>query len=580
MALTQSLSEVQLKQNIDALMKAGKNKDVVQSYVDNYAKSADGLYVLKTAQAAQPVKNEAVAKPMQTDSKPIVEKVIEDGIPAISAPFKSDPNKDSTTVTALKTAGNLPTDLVNVATGALNFLNPIKNIKDIVNHVGETYKQIQDYSKKTGENPFSILGKSLVATTSTGKIDPTTGKQGVTSDLAANALKMILPQFVQDISKGDFVSATKHIVEQPAENIAPLILLGKGLSEKIGAGAQFDSAMSKIASPVTKGIPKAIDLITPEAKPSADKFQEASGQIFQPKNAFETTTAQKVAANVDFSKLPKNPTYEDLSNHLQKNIDERLGKVNDKLNAYQENFKPADLTKKVVGGSGKTAKINYVQEAIKGLKDLYKTTKDPQSLVDIKDLETKFKSKGLNAKEINDLAKQYGTDIGKKAFSKIGEPLTSTNAQAFENIRKGVKEAAHGTLPDEETRALDKNISSLIKAKDMSNRMATKVDQLSNKIMKRGIGEKLGRQLGIVADWASLGSVKGFVAKLFPSNVGLKTMNSLDLESALGKNLKTIEKLTNTSDSMLIEAIKKHAQTINNLPSKIPALSATSESRQ
>jgi hypothetical protein len=48
--LATQLNESQLKQNIDALIKQNAPREVVQSYVDNYQKSADGNYVLKTSQ--------------------------------------------------------------------------------------------------------------------------------------------------------------------------------------------------------------------------------------------------------------------------------------------------------------------------------------------------------------------------------------------------------------------------------------------------------------------------------------------------------------------------------------------------
>lgn len=576
--LPPQLTLSQLQGATKDLVSQGAPQDVAQKFLDSYETKDNQNYTLKGSTSNEAVQPSKPAQP-STPEKPIGDQALLDGIPAIPAPFKSEPT-DSTTTAVAKVAGNLPTSLINAGTGVLNFLNPVKNVKDIVSHIGETYQQIQDYSKQTGENPFSILAKSLTSTTPTGKIDTATGKEGRSSDLATTILQAILPQFIQDIGKGDFQAATKHMVEQPAENIAPLILLGKGMAEKMGKGTEFDSAMSKVASPVTKGVPKVVSKVIPEGAPAPEKFQQATGQIFQPKNITETKVAQKVSANVDFSSLPKNPTYKDLSSLLQKNVDEKLGKVDEKLGTYQETFKPADLTKKVVGESGSTAKVNYVTEAIKGLKTLYKTVKDPQGLVDVKDLEAKFKNQGLSSKELNDLAKQYGTEIGKKAFDKMGNPLTNTGAQTYESIRTGVKEAARGTLPDEETKALDKNASSLIKAKDMADRMATKVDQLSNRIMKRNLGEKIGRTLGIATDFATLGTVKGFVAKLFPSNVGLKTMNSLDLESALGKNLKTIQKLTNAPDDVILKTIKSYADKINKLPNKVPAISATNESQQ
>lgn len=566
--LPPSLTLSQLQGASKDLASQGAPREVVQGFVDNYHPDGQGNFVLKTSQTNQPITPTPASTPKQ-DIQPVGDKILEKGIPAIPAPFKQNEG-DGTLATVAKTVGNLPTSTINAGTGVLNFLNPVKNISDIASHVKDTYQQIQDYSKQTGENPLSIFGKAMASST-----------PGQAPDIFKNALKAVTPQFLQDIFKGDFQAATKHITEQPVENIAPLVLVASGIAEKAGVGEEFNKAVSKIASPVTKGIPKVADMVIPEGKTSADKFQEATGKVFQPKNPFETKTAQKVAANIDFSTLPKKTTYSDVSNLLQKNIDEKLAKVDETLGNYKETFKPKDIQKSVTGEGGSTAKVNYVQEGINGLKSLYKTIKDPESLVKIKDLESKFKSEGLTSKEINDLAKKYGTEFGSKAFDKMGNPMTSTGAQTFESIRSGLKENARGVLPDEATKALDKNVSSLIRTKEMTDRMAQKVDLLTNKITQRNLLEKAGRLAGKGVDIVTGGALKAFVTKLFfPSNVGLKTLNSLDLESQLGKNLKAIDKLTNASDAVILKTLKGYAKKANNLPNKIPVISTSSGSQR
>src|SRR6185436_9305022 len=420
MPLTQTLNETQLKQNIDALIKANKSRQDVQAYVDNYTKDETGNYILKGSQTVEPVKQSNPVAPEQTAAA----RVLTEGIPAIPAPFKAAP-EDGTLKTALKTAGNLPTSTVNAGTGALNFLNPVKNVVDIAKHVGETYQQIQNYSKETGENPLSILGKAL---TSGGD------KPGQMPDIYKNALKAVTPQFLQDIFSGNFEAATKHIVEQPVENIAPLVLVASGLAEKAGAGEQFNNAISKVASPVTKGIPKIVDTVTPKGVPAADQFKEATGKIFQPKNAFETKTAQKVAANVDFSGLPKKPTYEQLKDFLE-------NKVNEKISAVDAEYQK-------VGGSAKLKNLPSTKTALSDLKELYTKTRSKADVSRISGLIKKANTEGLTPVEINNIAKEYGK--GFKAFSdKTGQPLTSVNSKAYENTRTAVKDEARSFLKDE-----------------------------------------------------------------------------------------------------------------------------------
>ena len=60
-----------------------------------------------------------------------------------------------------------------------------------------------------------------------------------------------------------------------------------------------------------------------------------------------------------------------------------------------------------------------------------------------------------------------------------------------------------------------------------------------------------------MADKLTFGGPKAFITKIFfPSNVGLKTMNSLDFEAALSKNLGQINKLLNLSDEQLVTAVQ------------------------
>lgn len=475
--------------------------------------------------------------------------------PESDATFPITGNENKFTA-PLKALGNMPKSAFNLAKSIITA--PITAVKN----AAEIGKEVGTHAGETGESPASTFFNSLKET-------------------PHSAYEVLTPQFIKHIidgvGKGDALggvqNSLKSIVEDPVGQIAPMVLLARGAAEQMGKGAEFDAMVKKTTSPVTEGVPNTVKSIMPKGTPASEAFQRVTGQVFQPKNSFETNVAQKVAANIDFGELPRKATYDDLSNLIQKNIEQKLTAVDEKLGGYQETFKPADITKSVVSEGGKTAKINYVQESITDLKNLYKAVKDPQSLVDVKDLETKLKSEGLTSKEINDLARQYGTEFGKKAFSKTGDPLTSTNAQAFESIRKGLKENARGTLPDDEAKALDKNASSLIRAKDMVDRINQKVSMLENKVKQRNIMEKVGRFTGTAIDVATFGGLKAFITKLFfPSNVGLKTMNSLDLEAELGKNLKIIDKLANAPDHVVANTIKTMLQKINNSPDELHSM--------
>ena len=149
---------------------------------------------------------------------------------------------------------------------------------------------------------------------------------------------------------------------------------------------------------------------------------------------------------------------------------------------------------------------------------------------------------------MNDLARKYGREFGNKAFSKLGDPLTSVNAQAFENTRKGVKEAVRSQMPDDVAKTLDKSMSDLINTNRLVKKMEERVNALYQKAKKRGVLEQVARKAADIVNVATFGTISGFVSRLLPSNVGLKVLNSIDLEKALSKNLNKLDDLLKITD--------------------------------
>ena len=246
-------------------------------------------------------------------------------------------------------------------------------------------------------------------------------------------------------------------------------------------------------------------------------------------------------------------TYKDLSAKIAGENTKVLGGVDKILESNKEIYKPDKLVK-----NG----FNYVDESLKNLGEFYKGAKDIPNLNRIMELYKKSQQQGLTAQEINNIAREYGTEFGQKAFSKIsGEPLTSVNAQAFENVRKGVKDTVRDLFKDNKSlQTLDMRSSKLISTKKMVDQVAEKVAKLEAKLKSENALVKLGRQLGRagakVVDIASLGSIRGFVSKFFPSNMGYKTMNYLDIEGELSKNLKMLDKLNNSKGNAFVNNLE------------------------
>jgi len=69
------------------------------------------------------------------------------------------------------------------------------------------------------------------------------------------------------------------------------------------------------------------------------------------------------------------------------------------------------------------------------------------------------------------------------------------------------------------------------------------VNVLGNKIKERGLLEKAGRLAGKAVDFVTLGATRGFLTAFIPGNVGNKVLNSIELQTALKKNLSKLDKI-------------------------------------
>lgn len=139
---------------------------------------------------------------------------------------------ESPGVIAAKTVGNIPKSAYNFGKSTLEFLNPLNTVK------------------KAKE-----IGTSVAA----GLDEGTSVKDlavGTIKELPKTAYDSLVPQFLHHIFSGDLQKAAATLENDPVGQIAPLLMVARGVAEKAGRGAEFDSAMSTIASPVTKAASK------------------------------------------------------------------------------------------------------------------------------------------------------------------------------------------------------------------------------------------------------------------------------------------------------------------------------------
>jgi len=338
-------------------------------------------------------------------------------------------------------------------------------------------------------------------------------------------------------------------------NIASMLPIGK--AGQIGLkGAKEGVNIARDVGTITGAskIPgKVIDATKNFIKPTPTK-DEALGQILQGKTK-DIAKGEKALSSIDTKGVK---SYEDLSGKLKEGISNYARQVDDELLKDTKVYTIDELSTVSKTKGGQVVEKNYVQDALSNLDELYGKTGDAVKQAEIGELLNKATAEGLTKKEVNDLARQYGIEFKSKAFGKLGDPLTSVNAQMYENTRAGLKEVSRRGL-SQKAKDLDSTISSLYNTDRLVSETVEKVNKLRQKIDERGLGEKIGRHALDVMDMATMGMVKGAALRLFPRGLGYKVKNFIDLEDSLGRNLKIFSKaLDAKNDIEMVNTLKSN----------------------
>lgn len=403
---------------------------------------------------------------------------------------------------------------------------------------------------------------------------------GAVGDIGLDALKLVTPAGVEKVVGGiaESVAGTKPAQDMMQKydelkqkypeamkdveavfNIASIIPAAKGAQIGVKGALKAGEKALDVASDVNKATSLRLGTVIDARRAASIAEREVNareivGRITQGKKGTQDS-ATRALADIDTTGVK---TYADLNGAIENQTEALARQLDEYLDARPELLTKESL-KQVTKVGDKTISINYVEDALKQLDELYGTIKDPTSQAKVQNTLEKLNKGGLNRKEINDVARVYGREFGSKAFNKIGDPLTSINAQAFENTRKGVKEAFRNTLDDDTAKVLDHRMSDLINTGIATKKMEEKVNALWQKVKVRTLPEKAARKVADIVDAATLHTASAFLSRMLPSNVGLKTMNALDIEAELAKNIKKLEKIS-SKDGDALTAILAYAK--------------------
>lgn len=324
--------------------------------------------------------------------------------------------------------------------------------------------------------------------------------------------------------------------------------------------AKTSTALSKVPGAVSRGTEGLLTRSKELANPSPTAA-EAVGEILQGKTKDVKPGIQALGSKgPDGKPVVKTEgvkTFSELNGKIDDAIKELSGQVDAHLGQDTTPTLLDDLTTHTTTKAGTAVSRNYVETALDHLKELYTTTADDIGAAEVGELINKAKTTGLTKTEVNDISRLYGHEFGQKAFSKTGDPLTSVNAQMYENVRSGLKEKAREGIGGGAAEATDKVISSLYNTKRLVAKNVEAVQKLQQRIADRGPLEKVGHAVAKYADILSGGSIRGLIGGLLPRGAGYKVMNALDLEERLERNLKVInDAVRNGSDDAILKAVK------------------------
>lgn len=284
---------------------------------------------------------------------------------------------------------------------------------------------------------------------------------------------------------------------------------------------------------------------------SLDKTPNMVGRVAQGKSS-DIPSFTEGLKSLD---LPNIKTYSDLAESSKNKIGE-YSKLQDQLYDTDVTPRKASIFDKTVGTGDGSVTVNHLKDALSDLKNFYSDSKDTGGLSRVNKWINREEKTGLTPKEINQITREYGTEFKSKAFSKMGDPLTSTSAARFENTRSGLKNDVRGLIPNSGAQDLDTKMSNLFKVKDLSSKMSEKVQKLSQRMENPNVLKKVAGFIGKGVDVATGGVAKTLLKKILTES-DISTMNPVELESKLPSLLKKIDgALDAKGDSEFVDRIK------------------------
>jgi len=329
--------------------------------------------------------------------------------------------------------------------------------------------------------------------------------------------------------------------------VAKDTLIGGGLG--LAGGALLGGA-----TPIAvKGASAVRTSLANRAAKAAGEADHLIGTIIQGE-AKDIPAAAKAFREIDTEGIN---TYTKLKEALNTKIKAGSEKLREGL-GFEPYVKPLDelaLTTKVGDAD---VSHNFVNDAMDQLEKLYKKTNNVKGMAEIQQLRQKALREGLTLQELNDLAIKHGQDL--TGFNANGELASGLGKQAAENTRKGIKETARKQFNDPVYNETDEALSGLIKTRDLVENIEEAALKLRQKSSEVGIGTRVGQLIEQVLNFTTFGVSRGVLQSVRDTGIakaGRVTLDALDLEKVLAKNLKRLTEIADGPAETMLQKLEK-----------------------
>jgi len=297
-----------------------------------------------------------------------------------------------------------------------------------------------------------------------------------------------------------------------------------------GTGAASEAA-AKAASNVIKPIPETA------------QTSKIIGQIMQGKRE-DIPQYRKALSQIDRKDIA---SPDDIVSKLTQKTDEVLGAVNSRLDKHTAKYSGSQL-EQVVSKDGDAIKQNFVKDAIIDLRKNYQVKRDAASVARMDALMDRIQPstgidpltlgqkvpEGITPREINDLAKEHGTNLN--AFTPDGKINTEVQ-KGLEATRSGLKKTVRGIVNDPNLKALDESAADLIKTKDQLSLLSEQANRIDQRMADLGIVGKAWNK-----------AVRFTRHRTHDVTLDEGSYNAKELADLVGKRLNKLEKIVNAPD--------------------------------